>query len=157
MKRAYCTGLAIAEKCGVPIIKDKNLREIYAGEWEGKLFTDIENTYADDYKIWRQDTGNARCTGGESVRELSERIYNFLQKIAKENDGKTIAVATHATPIRAMHSLVQFSNLDEMKNIRWVTNASVSILIFDGEKFELVEKCYDAHLEELKSYLPPNV
>ncbi len=157
LQRAYATGKYISEIFDIPIVKEKKLREISAGEWEGKSFTHLEETYKEDYKEWRNDTGNARPTGGESVKELSERINSVLLKIAEENENKTVAIATHATPIRAMQSLVEFQGLDEMKNIRWVTNASVSVLEYENGKWKFKEICQDTHLEGIKTFVPPNV
>jgi len=102
LKRAYDTAVPISEALGIEIIKCPELREISAGEWEGKLFDELCEEYPEAYSTWRNDIGNAVCTGGESVKQLSARILSALCDIAKENDGKTVCITTHATPIRAV-------------------------------------------------------
>ncbi len=157
LKRAYVTGKCTADLAGVEIVPDKDLREIRAGKWDGMRFDDIITTYPDDYGVWMNDIGKARATDGESVAELCERVMGRLTEIATENDGKTIVVATHATPIRVTQSTVQTGSLDEMKNIPWVSNASVSVLEYDNGKWEFKSISEDKHLGELSTSLPKSV
>ena len=96
LKRAFKTAQIIAEKFGLEVIPEKGFREIFAGEWEAVKFDELSEKYPEDWDKWRNDLGNSRCTGGESVRELGERVINTLKKVAEENDGKTIVIGTHA-------------------------------------------------------------
>ena len=84
LKRAYKTGLALSELLNIDVIKDKGLREIAAGKWEGVLFSDLVKLYADDFNKWMYNIGEAGCTDGESVKELSERVMNTLEKSLKK-------------------------------------------------------------------------
>ena len=157
LKRAYVTGKCTADLAGVEIVSDTALREIRAGKWDGMKFEDIITTYPDDYGMWMNDIGKARATDGESVSELCERVMGKLTEIATENDGETIVVATHATPIRVTQSMVQTGGLDGMKNIPWVSNASVSVLEYDSGKWEFKLISEDSHLRDLRTSLPKSV
>ena len=157
LKRAYKTGKSFSDIAGVEIVKSPQLREIKAGEWDGKKFTDIMKLYEKDYGVWLSDIGNARCTGGESVKELGERVMGELLKIAKENEGKTVLIATHATPIRVTQTLIQNGDLSEMKNVPWVSNASVSVFEYENNVWNILKISDDSHLGELKTNLPKNV
>ncbi len=157
LKRAYQTAEHIAKKCRLEIIPSEELREIYAGVWDGMSFDDIWEKYPEEMARWRHDIGNSSCPKGESVRMLSERILGILKKIADENDGKTIIIATHATPIRAMQCIWSGAELDEMKNVRWVSNASVTEAVYENGEFSLVAVGLDRHLSELRTKLPEKV
>lgn len=157
LKRAFKTGKCIADCLGVDIEATEKLREIKAGKWDGLYYYSLENEFREEFNLWLKDIGNSACPGGESVKELSERIMKELTKIAEENPDKTIVVATHATPIRAAQTLIQFGSLDEMKNVNWVSNASVTILEYNAKKWECKKVSIDGHLEELKTSLPSNV
>jgi len=157
LKRAFKTGKAASDIFDVEIIPNKNLREIYAGEWEGNKFNHLAKMFETEYNVWLTDIGNAHPNGGESVKELGKRIMAELETIAIENDGKTIVVATHATPIRVMQSLVQTGGLEEMKNIPWVSNASVTELIYDSGSWHFEKISQDEHLSELKTYFSKDV
>ena len=81
-------------------------------------------------------------------------MLNCLTEIAIKNDGKTVAVATHATPIRTAVCLMQN---EEVKNSVWASNASVTEVKYKDGKWEIVNFSQDKHLESAKTMLPPNV
>jgi len=157
LKRAWNTAEHIAAKKNLSIIADTELREIYAGEWENRLFNDLETEFAEDFKIWREDIGNARPTGGESVKELSDRIIAELLRIADMYDGETVCIATHATPIRMAGVKAMGLDVADAKNVIWAPNASVTVIdACDGE-LKLVKYGFNEHMGELSTVLPKNV
>ena len=155
--RAYNTAVPLSKLTGIEIIPDKGLREIFAGEWEGRLFDELAEVYVDDFSVWRNDIGNSRCTKGESTRELGARIFSKVKEIAQANDGKTVAVATHAAAIRSLMATCSGEDFSIMKDIPFVTNASYSVLEVRDDKYEFVEVSHDVHLAEMATKLPPNV
>ncbi len=157
LKRAYKTGEIIAGISGVDIVADEGLREIYAGQWQKKKFDHLVSEFGDTYSVWLDDIGNCRCDGGESVKELGERVLNTLTNIAEKNPDKTIAIATHATPIRAIECLAGGHPIEYMRNIPWVSNASVTEISYDKGEWNLVNIGMDEHLSELKTTFPANV
>ncbi len=154
LKRAYFTGKAAADACGVEIFPDKRLREISAGAWEGMLFEDIVEKYPKDFERFMTDVGASRATDGESVAELGTRVMDALRDLAERHEGETIVIATHATPIRAVQSLVSFGDLAHMQELSWVSNASVSVLAYEEGKFSFDLISYDEHLAGLITKLP---
>ena len=79
-----------------------------------------------------------------------------LEKIARQNEDKVIAVATHATPIRAVETIIQYGDISHMKDVPWVSNGSVTVLEFDGE-WKVVSVSEDAHLGKDRTVFPANV
>ena len=157
LKRAYKTGEIIADLSGVGIVADKRLREINGGQWQGRKFTDLVESYAEEYSCWLNDIGNSCCTDGESVAQLGERVLEALTEIAEENNGKTVVIATHATPIRTMQCILQGLSLDVMKDIPWVSNASVTEITYENGKWSFVKVGEDKHLSALRTSFPANV
>ena len=157
LKRAYSTALPVSKMTGLEIIPDTRLREIYAGEWEGMKFEDIAEKFPEDRSLWKSDIANSRPTDGESVREIAARILARLTEIGNENNGKTVLVTFHATPIRSMQALWQTGNIETMKDIDWVPNASVTVAEYENGKFILKSVGENAHLAEINSTLPPTV
>lgn len=156
LSRAYVTGKAAADKLGLTVEKDPELREINAGDWEGVPF---ETLIAKDeaYRVWRTDIGAAVCPNGESVQELQERIVAAIKRIAEDNKGKTILIATHATPIRALECYCKGKDVTEMQGIPWVSNASVTTVKCEEGRLTLCEVGTDDHLEGIQSVLPKTV
>ena len=155
--RAYNTIISTAEEKKIPIIKSENLREIYAGEWENLTFDELCTEYDEEYRVWRENIGLARCTGGESVEALQKRIFKELKKICDENSDKTVCVATHATPIRVFTAKCMGYPLDKIKDIKWAKNASVNIFNYSDGKFEMLEYSNVNHLGDCITQIPKNV
>ncbi len=156
--RAYHTGKAVADRLGLDVKTHHKLREIYAGDWEGRPFDELSRNYPEEYGLWRNNIGLARCVGGESLAEVQQRTLPVVRNIVFANEGKTIVIATHATVVRSLQCYAMGVPLSEMKNIPYVSNASVTVIDVDKRGiFSLVEAGHDMHLNDLKSSLPANV
>ena len=147
LKRAYKTGQIIAEQLQVPIFAEQGLREINGGAWEGLEFHKLSSLYPREFGVWQSDLGSAGCPGGETVQALAERIMAALERIARENPDRTIVIATHATPIRVAMTMVKYGTLQRMKDVDWVSNASVTRITYDHGVWHCVEAGADRHLE----------
>lgn len=151
LQRAYKTALAIGKALNMDIVKTRSLREIYAGIWEGMKYSDIKEIYADDYKVWTEDIGKCRPTGGESAKELGDRVMAELNKIKDENENKTVVAVTHATVIRAAQTIIELGNIERMQEVDFVSNASVNILEFDNGKWEVKATSIDSYLADMRT------
>lgn len=154
--RASAVGEAVARRCGLRVFPDKGLREIYAGQWEGKTFDVLERDFP-SFHIWQNDIGNAVCDGGESVAELQKRVTGAFRRIAEENPGKTVVVTSHAMAIRTVQSLCEKKSISQMKSVPWVGNASISHIRYENGEFMAVSFGFTGHLGQDSSRLPPNV
>lgn len=152
LKRAYSTAEATAKTKGLTITVKKELRDIFAGAWEGQAFSVLPEKYPNDYNLWLNDIDSSRCTDGESVADVKKRITAAILDIIEQNKNKTVIVFTHAMPIRALRS--HFDGVS-VKNIPWPTNASVSCLDGTTQAFTLYS--HDSFLADLITDLPENV
>lgn len=157
LQRAAATGKAIAVRAGCPSAVDPALREIFAGDWEGMTFDELERQFPRSYAVWRTDIGNARCDNGESVAELQARVVAAVRRLAAEYAGQTVVVATHATPIRALQCYCAGLPLSKMHTIPWVSNASITEIIAENDALRMVRAGYDDHLGAARTALPKNV
>lgn len=155
--RAWHTVEPIAARCQCTISPAPGLREIYAGYWETRPFTELIQTYPADYTRWRTDIAHAQPTGGESVRQLYDRVFATLQQIEAENRGMCILIGTHATPIRVLMARFQAGCLEAANEIAWVPNASISKLICCDGIWQLEYAGDDRHLGALHTNLPATV
>ena len=156
--RAADTGRCIAESHRIPLVETQGLREIFAGDWEGKTYDQLAEDYADSYGVWRTNIGKAHCPNGESVAQLQNRINSIIQDIVNRHSGETVCIATHATPIRVMECIWSKTPLSDMHTIPWVSNASVTIAEYDEDgNGYLVERDLHSHLGNLHTVLAKNV
>ena len=157
LSRAYNTALHTAKLKGMEVIKSKNLREIYGGDWEGQLFDGLCEKYPEDYSLWLTNAGLATCTNGESVAGLQKRITDEVKRIVRENPEKSIAVFTHATPIRCLKAEWDKVPADKLKDIPWTTNASITYAEHDGCEFKITNYSFDEFMGDMVTALPNNV
>lgn len=154
LKRAYHTAEATANLLHMPIEKQEALREIFCGEWEKQSFAKLELEYKESYGVWLQNIDEAYPEQGESVLQLKKRIVTAMEKIARENEGKTVFVFTHATPIRCFAA---YCERVRVKDLPWVSNASISCFEYKNGLFSLVEYGKDDFLGTAITALPHNV
>lgn len=157
LSRAYDTGARTAKKLGLPVQTDKRLREIHGGQWHNALFSELSSTHPKEYALWQQDVGNSRCPGGESVAEVADRVWECVMEICRENPEKTVVIASHATPIRTVQWKATGKPLSFMKQIPWVSNASVSEFSYENGLLMPVKLSQDSHLADMKTNLPTSI
>jgi len=155
--RAVNTVTPIAKMRGLEIIKSRNLREIFAGDWENTHIQKLCDEFSKDYDVWKNNIGYAVCTNGESFIELQKRVLSEVTKIAEENLGKTVCIGTHATPIRALSAAWSGKSKDTVKDIPWATNASITRAVYSNGKFELLSYGEDEFLAEAKTVMFKNI
>ncbi len=160
--RAYSSTLIRAEKTaeiasGLPVTTLDDLREIFAGEWEGKAYSDLCTLYPETYGLWLKDVGAAKTDGGETVAQMSARVVAAICGIAKENPGKTVLVGCHGTPIRAIETAARGLPVAEMAKTPWASNASLSCYLCDGEEIFPIFYSLDYYLGDERTVLPKNV
>ncbi len=97
--QARCRSLAeaIGLRVGVAPVTDERLCELGFGEWEGRRWATIRS---DESERWAADYWNVSPPGGETYRDLYERVCLALAEILACNAHR-VAVVTHAGPIRA--------------------------------------------------------
>lgn len=150
LKRAMSTAIPLSERLGIPVIKEPLIKEIYGGLWENKLMPEIDRLYHDDYQIYKTTIGLARCTGGESLAELQARALEGMKKIAEENDGKTVFVATHGGVLLALTAYWMGLPLERMHETPPATNSSITEVIYENGAFKIEKYSYDEYLGSLK-------
>ena len=98
LKRAKKTAEIIRGNRDIPILIDSGITERSFGESEGKTREEFDFDEIWNYKL------NKQYKDAESVGDLFTRVQEFLDKIKKEYEDKTVLIVTHGgvtVPIRA--------------------------------------------------------
>ncbi len=85
-----------------PIYFDDRLKEISCGDWELKLWDEIDQ---DHLKAWMADFANVVIPGGESYTQLYERAKTFFESLHLKS--KSIAIVSHGGVIRSILSFIE--------------------------------------------------
>lgn len=155
LRRAVDTADAIARRQNCPVEPCGAIMEINSGHWQGLTFAQIAEKYPRTYQAWKSDIGSAAPEGGETCRELYDRVTAFFEKVLKEPE-ETVCLVCHATPIRMMESYIRGGSVAAAQEIPWVPNASVTVYEYDGE-FREVERGTCDFLGELRTNLPKTI
>ncbi|MEV0199363.1 bifunctional RNase H/acid phosphatase [Nonomuraea sp. NPDC050691] len=101
LARARRTAQAVAEKTGVPVEVDDDLRETDFGAWEGHTFTEVQRRWPEELTRWLADSDVAP-PGGESFTQVAERVQRACDRLLERYEGRTVLVVSHVTPIKTL-------------------------------------------------------
>jgi probable phosphoglycerate mutase len=127
-RRAQQSASILAWHFGLPVEIVPELDEIDYGEWTSCAFADLEGDPR--WTRWNTRRSSSRPPGGESMRELQQRIVHHLEQLRRVQAGGAIVIVSHAEPIRAAllyYSLIPLDNFFSLD----VDPASVSTLVID--------------------------
>jgi broad specificity phosphatase PhoE len=148
LKRASDTATILAEKLGSEPIVDKRLRERNIGTWQGLTQKEMQSWYSDEYKQFLADPDGFRVPGGESRKDVRERILAAFNDFLAADKGETIAILSHSTAINALLAEiipgVKFGSVD-------VSNTSVTTIKRDDGKWQLVTADDITHLDGMSA------
>ena len=157
LNRAIDTAKAVAQPRNMEIEKVAELCEIDAGDWTEQPFDKIILDYPKEYDLWKNDMYSCKCPNGESVAEFFSRVESAVLRIAQENQGKTVCIACHATPIRAICCRALGYEPKDIQKVPWSPNASINIIDCENGRFSFVKRDIVEHLEGLMTNLPTNI
>ena len=157
LSRAMDTVRPLAAAKGLDVIPDRGLRETYAGQWEGMLFVDLPKRFPEEYRIWTEDIGAVRCTGGESMAETAARVDAALRRIAEAHSADTVVIASHGAALRATLTLWETGSVAAMQQHGWMTNAGITEAEYRDGKFTVLRDNMTEHLGDIVTALPKGV
>lgn len=98
LDRTRQTAEAVAAPHGIAAEAEDALLEIDMGDWTGRALDSFSDEPA--WNAWNTERGTARIPGGETMAEAQARIVALLDRLAASDDGRTIAIVSHADMIR---------------------------------------------------------
>lgn len=129
LTRALDTARALAHLTDLEVVTDEDLRETFAGEWQGLTKTELMERYADDYAAWGGDS-NVRPGGGETRLEVAERVMRAISRgLSQVPDGGTLVVASHGGSLRAALGRLLALEPPQWTALGVLANAQWSVLI----------------------------
>ncbi|TGN30162.1 alpha-ribazole phosphatase [Empedobacter tilapiae] len=88
----------LAETFSNEIIFDDRLKEFNFGDWEMKSWNEIPS---EEIEPWYADFVETKTPNGESMQEMSERLFHFMDELRNVQHEKVLIV-THGGIIRLM-------------------------------------------------------
>lgn len=154
LKRCIDTVKDISTTLSIPLIIENDLIEVDGGDWEYVKFVDIYTKDPEHFIKWNNNKGLIPCLNGESMGDAGKRALKAIEKIASENDGKTLVIASHGGVLRAIQCILSGLSLEKFDDIPWAPNACISIVEYDKGVFTPKIFGITEHLEGLETRLP---
>ena len=130
--------------------------EVDGGLMEAKKISVIDEAFPGLMETFKTDLPNFQAPGGESTRDVYDRVTSALTRIVAENAGKTIDCISHGFAIQTFLWYAKGLPFEEMEQ-QILRNTAVCKFIFDADNhLEIAYINDDRHLsEDLKCEQPP--
>jgi len=129
VRRTHESAEIVAEVFGGrEIVAEPGFAEMEFGIWDGLTFAEVAERHQDELDSWLGNLDHAPG-GGESLRTVEERVLGGLERMLAEQNGKTIAVVSHVTPIKTMVAHALNAPLESVYRLE-LSPASVTVLSF---------------------------
>ena len=111
--RTKQTAEIVARETGAKIIFDKKLREYNVGIFNGRP-PHLSWQYLEKKKEWLL----AKIPKGESLVDLRNRMYSFLEKINEKYQNKNILIVSHELPLTILEGTLKTYALERILELR---------------------------------------
>jgi probable phosphomutase (TIGR03848 family) len=115
LERTRETAKPIAAARRLPVTVDKGLLEADIGEWTGLELKAVAKL--PEWKVVHTYPSGFRFPGGESFREMQQRMVGAIERLRAAHPGGTIVLVSHADPIKAAVAHALGTHLDLFQRI----------------------------------------
>jgi probable phosphoglycerate mutase len=143
--RAWQTAQAIASRTGHAIEPDERFRERNYGVAEGFTYGEIDVTYPDIFSRVRDTDPDAGVPGGESRRQLYERVRDAFESLVRGAPGQRLAVVCHGGVLAALYRHVH-GIPPGVRHAIAIPNASYNALAYEAGRWRVDVWGDTAHL-----------
>ena len=148
LTRTFETARAIARRRNLEVSTNPELREINGGEWEDVPWDDLPEKFPESYGHWLHRMDLLQMPGGESAEEFRRRVVTAVEKIADENEGKSVCIVTHGTVIKVLLCHFKGIGLDRFCDQPWQDNASITVVEKEDGNDRVLLEGFAGHLGE---------
>ncbi len=71
------------------------LRELHIGKWQGLTWEEIQRRWPDEWQARLDDLVHYQVDGGESLRQMAERVRPVIARLVARHRGEEIALVAH--------------------------------------------------------------
>jgi probable phosphoglycerate mutase len=131
VRRTLESAEIIAERLGRAVDVEPGFAEMEFGRWDGLTFAEVAERDKASLDAWSGSLETAP-PGGESFREVEQRVLAGLERILEVHVGRTVVVVSHVTPIKTLVARALGAPLESVLRME-LSPASVTVLSFYPE------------------------
>ena len=154
---AYSSTSGRAEKTIEPLAKINNLKiheeeglcEMYFGIYNGWKWEDINRINPKIRETQIEINEIAGIPEQETTEETADRMYSCIKKIAEENIGKTVLIASHGVAIEAFLRKITGIKFAYEKEKYCQYNTAINELEYENKKFKILKIADMSHIKNI--------
>jgi broad specificity phosphatase PhoE len=135
LSRAFETASILGEKRNVDVNTEEGLIDVDFGKWQGLSHQKVKEEYNDLYETWRTQPHAVTFPEGETLKEVRRRSMEALEKVIKDNPGKTLALVSHRVVLKVVLCAIMGLELSHFWYLRQDTCALNRFEYRDGNYF----------------------
>ena len=147
LQRAHHTADAIGRSVGLQVVPEPGLRERGFGSFEGRTFTEIEQSWPEQALHWRKRVPEWEPPeGGESLLRLRERVSGTVHRLAAQHAGELIVIVAHGGVLDALYRVATGQEVNSPRTWQ-LPNGAINRLLWTPAGLTLVGWSDTQHLE----------
>jgi broad specificity phosphatase PhoE len=120
LERARTTAELIAKPHRLDVRVSAAFRDVAFGAWEGLTADAVARGFPEAWTRWGDTPDTVPDHGGESISDVASRVAGGIAGLQQAHAGRTVAVVTHAIPVRLVVLAALGLGLDRL----WSVDAS---------------------------------
>ena len=146
LTRAMETAAPLAQRFGLEVISDPQLRELNFGAWEGRNFNDVNAENPNAMKNFYTDPEQADIPESEPFPEFQRRVAGRVREIVAHERGKRVVIVSHGASIRILLADLLSMPIRSIWHLSQL-NTAVNKIRFEDDGFAVVTLMNDtSHL-----------
>lgn len=130
VRRTMESAEIVAEALGHEVEVEPGFAEMEFGRWDGLTFAEVAERHQDELDAWLGSLDVAPG-GGESFRQVEQRVLSGLERLLAAHRGKTVVVVSHVTPIKTLVAHVLGAPLEAVYRMELSPASATLVSFFD--------------------------
>ena len=93
--RAHDSANIVAKACKLAVEIDDEVAELDFGDFEGKLYEDVERDHPEFYARWMKSPTKVSFPNGESYAAMAKRVVTAYQRLTQRTENNRILLVSH--------------------------------------------------------------
>ena len=148
LRRPRQTAMAVAGPKHLEIQVEPGLIEMALGDYEDMTFGDFTAHHGEEFRQFVTCSPLFSPPGGETFAQVAARVKEAFFRIAKENDGKTVALFSHGTAIQSLQAALRGLHPADNRDLGHPENTAVSCYEVEGDRVSILFENDASHITD---------